>query len=184
MPTLTVHTLEEIEQFRQHVFIAAWNTTSSLARMLNERGGIEVIHELRFSNIAFNPFRSEEAYNFTEAINQSFTALVSFAGADFILRSHSNTPPLQLNIGPTSGYDIQNADGSIVAECFAAVSPDNNKKFMTDFTRLQEANADHKYLFFYSPTADYRDPPKDDIIRVVQFTRHQIGQQSPGELRA
>ena len=174
MPTLSINSRQELSRHHLEVLTAARKTTANLQRLLTQHHGIDLIHELRFTFTAFSPFDPDESYNVVEAINQSFTSLVSFAGAELILHSHPNEFPLQLNVGPVAGYDIQNDSGSIIAECFAAVTPNNNNKLANDFTRLQEADAEHKYLFFYSPTTEYRDPPQDDTIHVIQLTLDQL----------
>ena len=174
MPRLQVTSAAELYRHHFEVLTAAGKTSANVQRLLTKHHGIDLLHELRFTFTAFSPFDSSEPYNLVEAINQSFTSLVSFAGAEQILRDHPNALPVDLNIGPVSGNDICAAGGAIVAECFAAVTPNNNNKLKADFTRLQKATADHKYLFFYSPTTDFRNPREDDSITVVQLTLEQI----------
>lgn len=178
MPTLQINSREELSRHHLEVLTAARKTSANLQRLLTQHHGIDLLHELRFMLTAFSPFNSDKLYNIVEAINQSFTSLVSFAGAELIVQCHlddsKNALPLQLNVGPVAGYDIQNSDGSIIAECFAAVTPDNNNKLANDFRRLQGTDAEYKYLFFYSPTTDFRDPPQDDTIHVVQLTLDQL----------
>ncbi len=180
MPTLSICSRNELSRHHLEVLKAARKTTANLQRLLTQYHGIDLLHELRFKRKAFSPFNSKEEYNLVEAINQSFTALVSFAGAGLILASHPNAFPLQLNVGPAGGYDIQNSDKSIIAECFAAVTPDNNGKLSCDFRRLQQAEAEHKYLFFYSPATDYCGVPQDDEIQLVQLTLDQLYQPNVG----
>jgi hypothetical protein len=109
-----------------------------------------------------------------EAINQSFTALVSFAAAGWILRKHVEALPMHLNLGPTAGYDIEAAGGAVIAECFAAVTPNNNRKLMMDFNRLHQADAAYKYLFFYTVASKFRTPSEDQSIGIVQLTLAQL----------
>jgi hypothetical protein len=169
MPKLQIESFAELSKHRLEVLAASRKTRDRLQGLLTSAQGIDFMHELKFRLMALSPFDSTKSYNLIEAINQSFTALVSLAGAEWILQHHPESLPLKLNIGPVAGYDIQNADSSIIAECFAAVSPRNNKKLAKDFARLKEAEARHKYLFFYSPM-EFSVPYQSDAITVVQFT--------------
>lgn len=173
MPKLQIESFEELSKHRLEVLASARKTKDALQSLLESCQGLDLMHELRFRLTALSPFDSTKSYNLIEAINQSFTALVSLAGAERILQYHPESLPLKLNIGPVSGYDIQNADASIIAECFAAVTPRNNRKLAKDFAKLQEADARHKFLFFYSPT-EFSVPQQDDSIAVVQFTLDEV----------
>lgn len=174
MPSLRITSEDQLTQHQTEVITAARKTTAQLRRMLTEHDGINLIHELRFDLTAFSPFDSDKPYNLVEAINQSFTALVSFAAASWILRDHELALPMQLNLGPVAGYDIEAAGGSIIAECFAAVTPNNNNKLMADFNRLHEADAEHRYLFFYTVASEFRTPIEDQSIRIVPLTLDQL----------
>lgn len=174
MPSLRITSEDQLKQHHLEVITAARKTTAQLQRLLTEHDGIDLLHELRFEFTAYSPFDSAEPYNLVEAINQSFTALVSFAAAGWILRDHEMALPMQLNLGPVAGYDIEAAGGSVVAECFAAVTPNNNNKLMVDFNRLREADAEHKYLFFYTVASEFRTPPEEGSIRIVPLTLEQL----------
>ena len=158
MPRITISSVDDL--YRQHteVLTAARKTSASLARLLTEHHGIDLVHELKFRQVAFSPFQSSESYNIIELINQSFTALVSLGGARRILREHPDSLPIQLNVGPMKGHDIWCEARSIIAECFAAVTPNNNDKLQEDVQRLRDAPQQHKYMFFYSPTQLFRMP--------------------------
>jgi hypothetical protein len=174
MPRLVINSLDDL--FCQHaeVFAAAQKTSAALARLLTDFHGVDLIHELKFREVAFSPFLSSESYNLIELVNQSFTALVSLAGARRILREHSEALPIQLNIGAVSGFDIQCEQGSIVAECFAAVTPDNNSKLAGDVQKLQAATHRHKYVFFYSPAQAFRMPLDISGITIVGLSLDEL----------
>ena len=174
MPSLLIRSREELSHHHLEVLTAARRTNANLQRLLTVHHGIDLLHELRFALSAFSPIYSPEPYNVVEAINQSFTALVSFAGAECILQLHPNSLPLRLNVGAMPGFDIQDHNSSIVAECFAAVTPDNNNKLTGDFAKLEGSDAEHKYLFFYSPAIEFRVPSPNRMISVTQLTLDQL----------
>jgi hypothetical protein len=126
MPRIVITSLDDLYTRHAEVMAPARKTSDALAQLLIESHGIDLLHDLKFREVAFNPFQSSDNYNLIELVNQSFTALVSLAGTRRILRDHPNALPMQLNIGPVSGHDIWCEANGIVAECFAAVTPDNN----------------------------------------------------------
>lgn len=65
-----------------------------------------------------------------------------------------------VNWGNVPGYDIESADGTIIAECFAATSYKSNGKLAADLKRLAgNIEAEHKYEFFYDKdfTENYKE---------------------------
>lgn len=51
----------------------------------------------------------------------------------------------------SAGHDIAADDGSVVAEVFAAVDPNNNKKLGKDIARVRTSQAAHRYVIYRSP---------------------------------
>jgi hypothetical protein len=174
MPRIVITSLDDLYMRHAEVMAAARKTSAALAQLLTNSHGIDLLHELKFREIAFNPFRSSESYNLIELVNQSFTALVSLAGARRILRDHPTAFPMQLNIGPVGGHDIWCDASRMVAECFAAVTPDNNNKLRGDVERLRQATQQHNYLFFYSGAQVFRMPLDIDGISLVGLSLDEL----------
>jgi hypothetical protein len=174
MPRITIESLNDVYARHAEVLVAARKTSAALARLLTECHGIDLIHELKFREVAFSPFQSAESYNLIELVNQSFTALVSLAGTRRILRDHPSALPIQLNLGPVGGHDIWCEARGIVAECFAAVTPDNNNKLQAEVDRLRQATQQHKYLFFYSPAQVFRMPLDISGISLVGLSLDEL----------
>jgi hypothetical protein len=87
-----------------------------------------------------------------EQLNQTFTYAASLKAAEYLFRNHPAITCLTLNLGTTSGWDIEGPEsGGLVAEVFAAVNPQNNKKLEKDIEKVAAANATHRYVFFMCP---------------------------------
>lgn len=82
-------------------------------------------------------------------VNQSQTYLISLKAVEYLLCKHPGVS-FVVNWGNIPGYDIESADQSIVAECFAATSYRSNQKLVKDLKSLNEnQRVQHKYKFFY-----------------------------------
>ena len=92
---------------------------------------------------------SGQPQNLIEQINQMYSNLVVLNAADDLLDSYPGTS-FELQLGVSSGYDIQSTDGSIVAECFAVTTVSSNRKLEKDCKKLITSNATEKYIYFYS----------------------------------
>jgi hypothetical protein len=92
------------------------------------------------------------------------------------LDRHPEHAPFVLNLGTRSGHDIESEDGCVICEVFAAVRPSNNDKLVKDSKRVHDAEAGHKYVFFFSPSViPGQQPSAYDDVKVVA-----VGS-SPGE---
>ena len=87
--------------------------------------------------------------NLIEQINQMYSNLVVLDAVDDLLDTYPGTT-FELQLGVSSGYDIQSTDGNIVAECFAVTMVSSNRKLEKDCKKLSASPAMKKYVFFYS----------------------------------
>lgn len=79
-----------------------------------------------------------------------FSDLVVLEGARRLLCRYPEKA-LSLNLGPSSGFDIDSIDGEIVAECFAVTTATSNRKLEKDCSKfMSKAPAKQKYIYFYS----------------------------------
>ena len=56
-----------------------------------------------------------------------------------------------MSLGTARGHDIVSSDGSVIAEVFAAVRPESNRKLVKDLKKLNATSASHKYVFYSCP---------------------------------
>lgn len=84
---------------------------------------------------------------------------------------------IPLNLGPSSGFDIDSIDGEIVAECFAVTTATSNRKLEKDCSKLMsKAPAKQKYIYFYSRNdteeklrRTYDKYPEIVFVRIANF---------------
>ena len=85
-------------------------------------------------------------------VNQTFTYLVSLAATEQLLTRHPGAAPITLNLGTSSGSDLESPSQRIAAEVFAAVRRTNNRKLVKDVAKVARVEAaTHRYVFFYCP---------------------------------
>ena len=127
----------------------------SIANLAADNDAMSFLYECKFHENGFDPLDSTKPLNFVEQLNQTFTYLASFKGAEFIFSKHVDVKSLTLNLGTSNGTDIETADGDgVVAEVFASVDPTNNSKIQKGIKRIRLNSAKHKYVFFISPKTD------------------------------
>jgi hypothetical protein len=134
---------------------SAEQTQIQLAELAGTEGPLEFLYQLKFNPIGCDPLRPSRSLNLIEQLNQTFTCLASFNGADFLFSRHPKVQRLTLNLGTNAGTDIETSeDGGIAAEVFAAVTPQNNEKLIQDIRRVSGFKAKHRYVLFMSPKCE------------------------------
>lgn len=122
------------------------------------------LYQLKFQAIGCDPLDQSRQLNLIEQLNQTFTYLASFNAAAFLFERHPKVQSLTLNLGTSSGFDIQTQEGGgIAAEVFAAVTTQNNRKLTKDIEKVSTADAKFRYVLFMSPEHEagpYRGAPK------------------------
>ena len=145
----------------------------SIANLAADNDAMSFLYECKFHENGFDPLDSTKPLNFVEQLNQTFTYLASFKGAEYIFAKHDDVKSLTLNLGTSKGTDIETVDGDgVVAEVFASVDPTNNSKIQKDIKRIRLNSAKHKYVFFISPKTDsgiYNSKWDDDGVTVISF---------------
>lgn len=128
----------------------------SIANLAADNDAMSFLYECKFHENGFDPLDHSKPLNFVEQLNQTFTYLASFKGAEFIFSKHVDVKSLTLNLGTSKGTDIETDDGGgVVAEVFASVKPSSNSKLQDDIQRICFKEAKHKYVFFISPKTEY-----------------------------
>ena len=153
--------------------VSAVKTQSSIKKIASGKDAMAFLIECKFNQSGFNPLDSSIKLNLIEQLNQTFTYLASFKGAEYIFLHHKKVKSLTLNLGTASGTDIEtDEDGGVVAEVFASVNPSNNQKLKNDINRISLVTAKHRYVFFISPNTDlgtYKSIWDVDNVKVISF---------------
>lgn len=152
-----VHSTQELDALENQVIAAAKRTVTSLLALLTNADPLDALAKMKFELSGFHP-TDDRSLNLIEQINQTFTYLASARAARLLLQLHPKAAPFRLNLGTASGADIESVDGSVVAETFASVDPQNNRKLATDIEKVKRTNARHKYVFYISPKHDASEP--------------------------
>jgi hypothetical protein len=172
MPVYEIRETEDIRRLRQDITSAAAKTSESLLAVLRNQDPLAVLAAMRFDLVGNHPLE-DRPLNLSEQLHQTSTYLVSLAAAEWLLREHKISAPIQLNLGTASGFDLQCETAGVVAETFAAVHRNNNDKLRRDARRVSASNAEHKYVFFYCPDEAHqefclRQFPQVQVIRLRQ----------------
>lgn len=121
--------------------------------MAHEDDGLQALQLMKFTELGHHP-TEDRALNLLEQVNQTFTYLLSFQAARWVMDQHPEVTALQLNLGPHSGFDIQSLGSSLVAaEVFSATHVSNSDKLKKDIRKLQKDALDyeHRYVFYSCP---------------------------------
>ena len=151
---LTIHRTEDIQSRISALRESAVATCQALSDLLQGSDALRALALMKFELVGHDPLDPSSRLNLTEQLNQTFTYLASFKGAEFIFKRHPKVKYLKLNLGTAPGSDIDTPeDGGVVAEVFAAVHPDNNRKLNSDIEKVRAAKKEirHRYVLFISP---------------------------------
>src|SRR4051812_2480052 len=117
---MIVRSLEELASNERLVIEAAERTAEAIRALPGS--GIELLRTMKFEECGRHP-TEDRCLNLIEQVNQTFTYLATFRAVRHLFVSHPDVSAFRLNIGTTSGSDIEDADRQLVAaEVFAAVS--------------------------------------------------------------
>lgn len=166
-------TRKEIHALIEKLEVSAAKTQSTIKNLASGKDAMTFLFECKFNQCGCNPLDSTKKLNLIEQVNQTFTYLASFKGAEYIFAHHKKVKSLTLNLGTSSGTDIEaNEDGGVVAEVFASVNPSNNQKLKNDINRISLVDAKHRYVFFISPKKElgiYKSIWDVDNVKVISF---------------
>ena len=157
-------TRSDVEGYRESLLASAEQTQIQIAELAGSEEPMAFLYQLKFQAVGCDPLDLSRQLNLIEQLNQTFTYLASFNGATFLFERHPKVQSLSLNLGTSSGFDIQTPEGGgIAAEVFAAVTPQNNRKLAKDIEKVSASNAKYRYVLFMSPEHEagpYRGAPK------------------------
>lgn len=148
-------TRSDIREHLEALRASAEQTQNKLAELADAKDALEFLYQLKFNPVGCDPLSQSRELNVIEQLNQTFTYLASFNGAEFLFSRHPTVQILMLNLGTAAGSDIETPeDGGIAAEVFAAVTPRNNGKLTKDVKKVSRAKATHRYVLFMSPECE------------------------------
>jgi hypothetical protein len=142
----------EIVGYRDIIHFSSEQTRLQIAELSGNVDSLEFLYRMKFEALGHDPLVLERKLNLIEQLNQTFTYLASFRAAEVLFDQHKDISSLTMNLGTKSGWDIETQDGGgLVAEVFAAVTPENNRKLSKDIERVASSHAKHRYVFFMCP---------------------------------
>jgi hypothetical protein len=150
-----VRTVDDIKPLFELVRSAANLTAQELATLTkSEPDGIDLLRQMKFTEMAWHPLDDNKRLNIVEQINQTWTILVSLKALPLLFEWHGKeSGGFRLNLGTAAGTDILSLEPDVVAaETFAAVRTSSNDKLRKDLQRLEETcpQAKARYVFFGS----------------------------------
>ena len=145
----TIKTIDEAILLRNNVLKSAEISKSNIISIASNNSALDLMYNLKFKEVGIEPLENKPI-NLIEQLNQMFTYLVSIEAVIYLMKIYPEMS-FTLNLGTASGYDIESADKTVIAETFSATSPKSNGKLKKDIIRLNaNDNALHKYSCYYS----------------------------------
>ncbi len=148
----------ELEPMLLRINEAARSAVESVVELSAIAAPLDLLRTIKFQKLGFDPL-AHSRLNLIEQVNQTFTYVATIDALRYLFRKHSAASPFIVNLGTASGHDIASNDGSVVAEVFAAVSPESNDKLKKDVCKLAAVVANHRYVFCSCPGIDPGDLP-------------------------
>jgi hypothetical protein len=146
----TIRTIADAEQMHAQILDGAARTVAWLRGVEGEP--MAVLKKLRFDTVGHDPLTGSPL-NVVEQLNQTFTILVSLRAVEKLIELHPEAGGFRLALGTSSGRDIESVmPGLVAAEVFSATHPNSNQKLRKEIARLADDPAQHRYVFFASPT--------------------------------
>ena len=138
---------QQASQMRRTILNNAETAKETLMKNM-DTSALELFAAIKYEKIGVDPLTGREL-NLIEQINQMYSDLVILAAVQELMEEFPGKS-FEANFGAVPGYDVMSTDGQVVAECFAVTSVASNDKLNKDCRKLLKADAEHKYLFFYT----------------------------------
>jgi hypothetical protein len=146
----TIRNIAELEETRASVLEAVALTSRWLSSF--EYQPMSLFRAMRFTKIGHDPL-TLKPLNIVEQLNQTFTILATLKAIELLFQLHSEVQGFRMALGTCRGRDIESIDeGLIAAEVFCATHPTSNQKLKKDIEGMSTVKADHRYVFFASPS--------------------------------
>lgn len=149
MTRITLNNISEADKYINLLSNSAHGAKIKLVELSKAHDGLQLLKEIKFNKIGYDPLNSQRNLNLIEQVNQTFTYLSSFRAVKILFQIHPEAKEFILNLGTSSGSDIESRScGGIAAEVFSATSPSSNNKLNKDIKKVIATGANHKYVFF------------------------------------
>lgn len=146
-----IETAQDADLIIDAVTLSAAKAIEQIAR-LPAADALRSLWSMKIEQVGCDPLNAEAPLNLIEQLNQTFTYMASARAVKLLLRLHPELAPFTLNLGTTSGSDIESSkNGGLAAEVFAAVNTSNNQKLKKDINKVGVTTAENKYVFFMCP---------------------------------
>lgn len=146
---ILINDYQEIQFYKNKILANTEATVKKISNILSTTDSVDAMKMVKFTKCGLDPLFEVEQ-NFIEQTNQTFTYLVSLDAVQILMDRHGEAKFI-VNLGAQNGFDIVSHDNSIICECFANVTPDNNRKLELDVKRVsQYEDAKYRYVIFYS----------------------------------
>jgi hypothetical protein len=166
MKRLELHSKDQVRDYIAKLRDSAHLSQMRIQDISETRNDLDFLERIKFEPIGLDPLDTQRPLNLIEQINQTFTYLASFKAAEILFQQHRKLPSLVLNLGTTSGSDIESEfNGGIAAEVFAATKPSSNQKLKKDIAKVHATGAAFQYVFFMCPSIKSGPyPVKDEHV--------------------
>ena len=146
---MKIESKDEILELRSRICENTQKTYNRIVQDINNNSPFDLFADIKFNKFGLDPIDGTPL-NFIEQLNQMFSDLVVLYAVEELLAKYPNKQ-FEVNFGARAGFDIQSADKTVVAECFAVTSVNSNGKLREDTKKLMKLPADvEKYIYFYS----------------------------------
>ena len=150
MKTRIIHSEPELAALAEQISESASSAVACLIHACATASPIEALGRIKFESLGYDPLGARRL-NLIEQVNQTFTYLATVEALRYLFRHHAEYGPFRIHLGTAAGYDISSLDNGIIAEVFAAVTPESNQKLKKDACKLSLAPADYRYVFCACP---------------------------------
>ncbi|MFT7245967.1 MAG: hypothetical protein ACI82A_003338 [Candidatus Azotimanducaceae bacterium] len=152
MKQIVLKSRDEVAEHIETILQSASDAQMNIIEIAENRDTMWWLEKVKFEKIGYDPLDSSRPLNFIEQVNQTFTYLASLSAAELLFQWHTEVTQLTLNLGTSSGSDIETLElGGIAVEIFSATSPSSNNKLNKDIKKVAGTIAAHKYVFFNCP---------------------------------
>jgi hypothetical protein len=152
MKIRTISSKKEVHLLVDAVTRSAERALEQFANISSGSQGLQALWSMKFSQIGCDPLDADSPLNLIEQLNQTFTYLATAKALELLLKLHPERAPFTINLGTSSGSDIESTNGGgLAAEVFAAVSISSNRKLAKDIAKVSQTDAQLKLVFFMCP---------------------------------
>ncbi|QRK12289.1 hypothetical protein JQX13_21045 [Archangium violaceum] len=144
----TVRSAADVQALRATLRATAAHARNQLRALVEAD---DILSRLKFERLGCDPLDLNDSQNLAEQIDQQATYEAGVDALEMLMHRH---PDRTWSFAPGAqsiGHDIQSDDGSVVAEVFAAVKPNNKNKLRNDVEKIRGTPALFRYVFFRSP---------------------------------